>query len=46
MTEEIKFASELNPRRGAVCKFAEDPLEEPPALGEDVDALFLEPTAD
>ena len=46
MTEEIKFASELNPRREAVCEFAEDTLEEPPALREDVDALFLEPTAD
>ena len=46
MTEEIKFASELNPRRGAVCTFAEDRPEETPALKEDVDALFLDPTAD
>ena len=46
MTEEIKFASELNPRREAVCWFAEETLEVPPAVKEDVEALFLEPTAD
>jgi hypothetical protein len=42
----MMFASELKPRREAVCEFAEENLEDPPAENEEVAAPLLEPTAD
>ena len=44
ITEEMMFASELNPLREAVCEFAEESLEAP-AENEEEAALVLDPTA-
>ena len=46
ITEEMMFASELNPLREDDCKFAEESLEAPPVENDEDAVLVLDPTAD